>query len=250
MSEREGIIFFRSWREAIKELPEEKRLDAFEAIIDYALYGAEPETGGIVHAIFLMAKPTIDRNEKAYQDGKRGGRPPGSKKKQGFEAEKTMVSEQQKPPFFRQETTETGTATATGTEFEEEKPKPAALSPKVSARTIFNACLMTYPISKELQVAMEAWLKYKTERRESYKEQSLRVLMKKAYQSEKEYGTSAVIEVIEESMANRYQGITWDRLRGRAGPKSAQVKKNSFTDFELQQDYDFEAIERESLNHE
>ena len=97
---------------------------------------------------------------------------------------------------------------------------------------------------------METWLKYKTERRESYKEQGLRALMKKASQSEQEYGTAAVIDVIEASMSSGYQGITWDRLRGRAGPKSAQIKKNSFTDFELQQDYDFEAIERESLNHE
>ena len=194
----------------------------------------------MIKIVFLLAKPTIDRNEKAYQDGKKGGRPPGSKKKQGFDNEETLVSENQKPPFLESESTETATATATGTE---EMSKPAALQTRISARTVFNACLMAYPISTELRESMESWLKYKTERRESYKEQGLRALMKKASESEREYGTKAVTEVIEESMANRYKGITWDRLRGRASPGGGRTAKvNQFTQIEQQQDYDFEAI--------
>lgn len=251
MSERDGIIFYRSWRDAIKEIPEDKRADAYEAIIDYALDGTVPEASGMIKMVFLMAKPSIDKNEKAYRDGKKGGRPPGSKKKQGFEAEKTMVSKQQKPPFLTQDTTETGTETEkeTGTEEmseTEEEPKPAQTPARVSVRTIFNACLMAYPISKELQATMESWLKYKAERRESYKEQSLRALMKKASESETEHGTSAVIDIIEASMANRYAGITWDRLRGRASPGGGgrTAKRNQFNEFK-QNEYDFDALEKE-----
>ena len=256
--QREGIIFFRSWRDAIREIPEDQRVNAYEAIIDYALDGTVPEASGVIKMVFLMAKPSIDKNEKAYRDGKKGGRPPGSTKKPGSTNTKTMVSENKNPPFFKPKSTEKEEATATDTDDvtaadaeEEEAPKPAQTPARVSVRTIFNACLMAYPISKELQATMESWLKYKTERRESYKEQSLRALMKKASESETEHGTSAVIEIIESSMANRYAGITWDRLRGRASPaKSAPVKKNQFTQMELRQDYDFEEIERESLNHE
>ena len=42
MGDREGIIFFRSWRDAIREIPKEQRADAYEAIIDYALDGIVP----------------------------------------------------------------------------------------------------------------------------------------------------------------------------------------------------------------
>ena len=250
--QREGIIFFRSWRDAIREIPEDKRVNAYEAIIDYALDGTVPEASGLIKMVFLMAKPSIDKNEKAYRDGKKGGRPPGSTKKPGSANNKTMVSENKNPPFFKPQSKEKEKATATDTDDvtateEEEAPKPALTPARVSTQTIFNACLMAYPISKELQETMESWLKYKTERRESYKEQSLRTLMKKASEAEQKYGTLAVIDTIDNSIANRYQGIIWDRLGGRASPGGGgrTAKVNQFTQMEQQQDYDFDALEKE-----
>ena len=91
---------------------------------------------------------------------------------------------------------------------------------------------------------MESWLKYKTERRESYKEQGLRGVMKKASLTEKEYGTTAVIDIIEASMANNYQGITWDRIK-RTNSARPPVKKNQFTAGVEDNSYDFDALEEE-----
>ena len=230
MSEREGIIFFRSWREAIKELPEEKRLDAFEAIIDYALYGAEPETGGIVHAIFLMAKPTIDRNEKAYQDGKRGGRPPGSKKNHGFEKQETMVSGKQKPSFSNSDSTGKENVT------EREKEEP-------------DDPLDHASLSDPVREALREWIDYKRERRETYKEKGLRALITQAEKAEALHGPDAVVNLIGDCMSSGYRGIIWDRLRERVSSgNSAASKKNQFTDMEMRQNYDFDAIERDSLD--
>ena len=125
------------------------------------------------------------------------------------------------------------------------KKEPQAQSQKSMARVILNACIGAYPISKELQETVESWLKYKTERRESYKEQGLRALIKKASQAEKEFGTAAVIDVIESSIANRYQGITWDRIGSRTSPGGGRTaKKNQFNSFQ-QNSYDFDALEKE-----
>ena len=72
---RDSVAFYRSFAEAIKTLPEEEQLKALWAIIDYGLDEITPEEYGIHTAIFLMAKPQIDANNKRYQNGTKGGRP-------------------------------------------------------------------------------------------------------------------------------------------------------------------------------
>lgn len=72
---RDSVVFYRSFSEAIKKLPEEYQLAALWAVIDYGLDGQEPSGNGIAEAIFSMAKPQIDANNKRYQNGIKGGRP-------------------------------------------------------------------------------------------------------------------------------------------------------------------------------
>lgn len=71
---RDGFVFYRSFREAIRELPEEERLKCYEVILDYALDEVEPNEVGISSAIFKLIKPQIDANNKRYENGKKGGR--------------------------------------------------------------------------------------------------------------------------------------------------------------------------------
>lgn len=74
--ERDSFVFYKSFADTIKEIPEEYRLEAYETIIDYALTGTPPETDSwIIKAIFQSAKVTIDRAQAAYEAGRRGGRP-------------------------------------------------------------------------------------------------------------------------------------------------------------------------------
>lgn len=74
--ERDSFVFYKSFADTIKEIPEEYRLEAYETIINYALTGTPPETDRwIIKAIFQSAKVTIDRAQAAYEAGKRGGRP-------------------------------------------------------------------------------------------------------------------------------------------------------------------------------
>ena len=241
------FLLYKDRKPLVDACSQEQAGAIFKGIYEYVCGGGIPEFDDpLIAGIFEMFRQSIDENDEAWN----------RKSEKAAEAirkrwESQQQAEAQKEPE-KPEADHTGEVTEKvvqdRTEPDKPKEKPAPLPPKVSARTIFNACLMAYPISNDLQAAMETWLKYKTERRESYKEQGLRALMKKASQSEQEYGTSAVIDVIEASMANRYQGITWDRLRGRASPaKNTPVKKNQFTQMEQQQDYDFDDIEKDLL---
>lgn len=72
---RDSFVFYRSFYEAIKRLPEKEQAESFRAIMEYALNDNEPKEDGVATAIYLMAKPQIDANNKRYQNGTKGGRP-------------------------------------------------------------------------------------------------------------------------------------------------------------------------------
>ena len=72
---RESFVFYRGFAECIKELDKDVRCECYEALIDYALDGIEPETNGIVMAVFKAFKAQIDANNRRYENGQKGGRP-------------------------------------------------------------------------------------------------------------------------------------------------------------------------------
>ena len=73
---RESIVFYRSFYEAIKELPAEEFRNAVMAIMEYGLNDSEIDTSGVAKAILIMAKPQIDKNNKRYENGLKGGTKP------------------------------------------------------------------------------------------------------------------------------------------------------------------------------
>lgn len=67
---RDSFIFYRSFYEAISELPKENQADTYDAIMQYALNQKEIELTGISKAIFSLVKPQLDANYKKYENGK------------------------------------------------------------------------------------------------------------------------------------------------------------------------------------
>ena len=72
---RDSIVIYRSLREATKQLDLETRAKVYDAVMDYAFDGTEPDETGVVQAMFLMIKPIIDLNNQRYENGRKGGRP-------------------------------------------------------------------------------------------------------------------------------------------------------------------------------
>ena len=67
---RDSFIFYRSFYDAINELPKENQADTYRAIAKYALDQEETELTGISKAIFSLVKPQLDANYKKYENGK------------------------------------------------------------------------------------------------------------------------------------------------------------------------------------
>ena len=93
----ESFVFYRSFAEALKELPAEQYKEVMVALSEYALDGTMPdELSSISRMVFTLVKPQIDANTKRRENGSLGGRP--SKKPMVSEEElnkKPMVSEKQ-----------------------------------------------------------------------------------------------------------------------------------------------------------
>lgn len=83
MDGRKQFTFYRSFWEAVKTLPKKDRLPVLEAIISYALDGADPQglTAG-QSAFFLLVKPNLDSSRKKAASGKQGGSKPQANRKQ------------------------------------------------------------------------------------------------------------------------------------------------------------------------
>ena len=94
-------------------------------------------------------------------------------------------------------------------------------------------------ITDRLKGKVREWLKYKSERRESYKEQGIKSLLTQIAKNEKEYGTDQVVELIDTCMANGWKGIIWEKLKQK-------TSGNKFTKI-IEHDYDFDDLERKLM---
>lgn len=90
---RDSFIFYRSFYEAIKEVPEDAQLQIYKAISIYALEQEEIELTGIAKAIFSLVKPQLDANYKKYENGKQTKSKTKAKDKQNKSKIETNVND-------------------------------------------------------------------------------------------------------------------------------------------------------------
>lgn len=83
---------------------------------------------------------------------------------------------------------------------------------KETTHTIFHRLVNDYCFSDCLQEKVAEWITYKVERKEPYKEQGLKSLLRQIENKCTTYGEKAVADLIDECMANNWKGIIFDRL--------------------------------------
>ncbi len=68
------MVFYRSFYEAIKELPLDVQAKVYSAIFEYSLNFNEVVLEGLPKTIFTLIKPQLDANNKRFENVKKGGR--------------------------------------------------------------------------------------------------------------------------------------------------------------------------------
>lgn len=99
----ESMVFYRSFYEAIKTLPDEVQLQVYNAVFEYGLNGADPEPEGIARAVWILIKPQIDANMRRRESGRMGGKSTANKR---AELEKQWAKEDVNGDIYSEETQE------------------------------------------------------------------------------------------------------------------------------------------------
>ena len=104
-------------------------------------------------------------------------------------------------------------------------------SVRETTHTLFERLLPDYIIPDDLAEKLTEWFKYKTERKEPYKEQGMKSLLRQIENNQINYGVQAVCNLIDESMANGWKGIIFDRLKTKQQAQQRPIQRqSSYTD--------------------
>lgn len=90
-----------------------------------------------------------------------------------------------------------------------------------TTQSIFERLLPEYTISDVMADKLREWFKYKTERKDGYKEQGMKSLLKQVANKVSVYGDTAVCNLIDECMSNGWKGIIWDKLQSSSAYKNS-----------------------------
>lgn len=83
MQERDGFVFYRSFRDAIDQLPVKDQLPILKAIIDFGLDGAEPtKLTSTQNAFYVLVRPILQKGRNKAANGQKGGSKPKANGKQ------------------------------------------------------------------------------------------------------------------------------------------------------------------------
>ena len=174
MNEVNSFTFYRDYYNLIDTMPLEDKTILAIAILDYVFKDIETELNGHNKAIFNTLKNQLNVSKT------------NSKRRTG-----------KKPEENRKETGE----------------KPEG-EPKENKTSIFNFkfLISNFKFNNNLEDKIEEWLKYKSERKEYYKETGFKTLLARIERATSQYGVDKVINLIDECMANNYKGIIFEKL--------------------------------------
>lgn len=103
------------------------------------------------------------------------------------------------------------------TDIEEDIEKELELNKKKSVKentlTIFERLLPDYDFHESLVNKLKEWFAYKMERKEPYKEAGMKALLSRVNHNCYLFGKEAIMDLIDDSMANGWKGIIFDRLK-------------------------------------
>ena len=204
----EYFCAYHSYLDSMEELNDTERGRLFTACLIYSKTGEAPQLRGNERFVFPTLKAQIDRDKATY-DSRCKKNSDNIRKRWN-----TDVYDGEQPC-----TNDTKTK-------EKEKTKEKTKENNNIPPTPFSQIIASYSFSEPLMAKTTAWLKYKSERRERYKEQGLKSLLTQIQKNAAKYGEQAVIDLMEQCMAANWAGIIWDRLM-KGGPANGKLDGNA-----------------------
>lgn len=208
--ERNQFTFYRSFFKAISRIKKKQdRADVYDMICAYALDQIEPDLNTASDAVaiaFELLRPVLDKAKAKAEIGKKGGSKEEANCKQNGSKPQANCKQTGSKAEANGKQWETASKKEKEGEIEVEKEREndSSIPPTPLSSTGF---------SPALQSALESWLRYKSEKHQSYKPEGLKALVGEIRSNAARYGEDAVIDLIGKCMSSNWQGIIWDRLK-------------------------------------
>lgn len=192
----EKFTIFKNTYKLLRHLPEKNKTELYDAMFDYMFEGIEPSFNDeLSDGIWVNLKMILDNTKSRILNGKKGGRNSGTNEL-GYENQEPNPEPNNEPKH---------------------EPKVEANhKANPQANTVFlisNFNYLDISNKERLKNKILEWNQYKIEKKKKYTETGIANLLKQIDKHVKEYGVNAVIELIDECMANNYQGIIFDKLK-------------------------------------
>lgn len=211
------FTFYENYYQIIKFLPDKDRLSLYDSIMKYMFEDEEPNLKALLNGIWVNIKMPLDTNKKNIKNGQNGGRPA-----------KPIDNPDDNPKETQ----------------EEPKAKPKAKANNISYFLFLISNNKYNNISNNDIIInkIKEWLEYKQQKKTKYTEIGLQKLINKIDNCIGEYGVDEVVDVIDYSMSNNYQGIIFDKFKKKNGTKEMlpdwygkQFDKEQVTDEEAEE---------------
>lgn len=223
------ISFFKSYHKAFKTLPPEVVGEVVKAMGSYAFDGEEVELEGIAATVYELIKPVMESSLKKAANGKKGGeaesKPEANPKRTESKPKANQKQNESKPEAIRNRNKDKEYGERNKDKGVGNMDNITPLNPPRGKRgPTAESLIEEAQLDPSLEAAVKKWVKYKTERREGYKETGLETLITQIRNKAEINGITAVIECINECISAGYKGIIWDRLKRGAPPgRSSQM---------------------------
>lgn len=207
----EKFTIFKNTYKLLRHLPEKNKTELYDAMFDYMFEGIEPSFNDeLSDGIWVNLKMILDNTKSRILNGKKGGRNSGTNEL-GYENQEPKPEPKYEP-----------------------NPKPN-IEPKPQANTVFlisnffisNFNYLDISNKELLKNKLLEWNKYKIEKKKKYTETGINNLLKQIDKYVKEYGIDKILNLIDECMANNYQGIIFDKLKENKPMQKLISEKNA-----------------------
>lgn len=194
----EYFPFYHSYKKKTEKLTDQELGRLVRALVTFSETGELQELAGRESIAFDFIAVDIQNAKEAYEEK-------CAKNKANRERPLTNDNDRERTITTVDDRDQTKTKTKTKEELKEKNSKDSF--PPPSPSELFSGDLLE---------AVQDWLTYKKEKRQSYQPTGLRSLFSQLRKAADQHGEAAVVDVIRNSIASNYAGITLDRLANTA----------------------------------
>lgn len=210
MNSINSFTFYRDYYNLIDTISIKDKKDVLCAIVDYIFKDIEPKLSGHNQAII---NTLISQLNKSKNNSKRA-----TKLIENNEPNENQKKTKQKPNENQNKT----------------ERKPNDIPNDIPNENKTSVLSFIYYINNFNNInnnnilinKLEDWFKYKQERKDKYTNTGIKTLLKKVNDNVSIYGCDKVIDLIEDSIANNYQGIIWDKLKNINTKKKGNINSS------------------------